>query len=237
MSQIEPRQELAEGGVTGRKPRKARRPKRGLAKEMPGRAEAYTPVANLALLAKAEQSGVLPRDLFAGFERIEWALHQVALALCICQPRNSVGTFSVRWWRTDGQHSWLRRQVLVRLHMHGGALVPRKVVGRMPKLRVDGAFSTNADLVPSLLAEYKSLYNQWLSLRDLVAKCMAFDRGMRRYLAKADQAVAHQAGLVPALMRAGRGRAEAAGYDMAWVDRLQEDALAEAASSANAVNG
>lgn len=233
----EGRKELAVEGVTSRMPKKPRRPKRGLAKEMPGRAEAYSPAANLALLANAVESCVLPRSLFASFEAVEWSLHQVALALCVCQPRNAVGVFSVRWWRTDGQKSWLRRPVLVRLAMHGGAIVPRKVVGRMPKVRLDGAFSTNADLVPPLLGEYRALYGQWLALRELVARCMAFDRGMRRVLAKADQAVVHQAGLVPALMRAGRGRAEAAGYDMAWVDRLREEAEAEAASSAKAVNG
>lgn len=209
----------------GIRPQQKQRVRRGLGSRMAATADAYSPEFNLTYLANAVEAGDVTPDLYGAFAAVEGALHALAVALTLCQPRGAAKSVAIRWWRTDGAKAVLRRPVLVRIEAHGKSLLPRRlVIGRRPKLRKDGAFSTNADLVPRLLTRYDTLYGEWRGLYELLVKLSAYRRSERTRCAKAEEAAAESRVIATVSANAGRGRAEAAGYDMTWAAGLLSEA-------------
>ena len=201
---------------------KSQKRKLGLASRMASSAEAYSPVSNIAWLDGAVERGDVTVALREAMVAIEEALYELAKAMMVCQPRGASGSLSVRWWKVDGRDAFLRRPVLVRLERVGHALVPKRLSlrGRRRKHRTDGAFAVNASLIPLLVSCYMDLYAEWRGLRDLVVRTKAYRRVERRVCGRGARAVKASTGLLEACTRIGRGRAEAAGYDMDWFDRF-----------------
>lgn len=201
----------------GQKPRL----KRGLASRMAGSVEAYGPESNIAWLDGAVERGEVTAALREAMVGVEEAMGRLAKAMAACQPRGAAGALSIRWWNLEGAHTVVRTPVLVRLERVGRALLPKRVVtGRLLKVRSDGAFAVNASLVPGLVNCYADLYVEWRELRELVKRTMTYRRVERRVCGRGVGVVKAAGNLADASMRAGRGRAEAAGYDMGWLDQL-----------------
>ena len=205
---------------TGERPERSTR-KHGLASKLASSRDVYGPEANIAWLEGAVQRGEVTEALRTAMVMVEESMRDMAKAMMVCQPRGRAGSLSIRWWQLEGAHTLMRTPVLVRLEQVGKGILPKRLrVARRAKPRKDGTFAVNASLTVFLVGWYAELFVQWQRLRGLVKHTMAYRRMEQRTCARGIDVAKISTARAAVVVREARGRAEAAGYDMEWVDRL-----------------